>query len=123
MGIPESQLETWSNQGAVKTAKVTADSIKYALSIYEDWPDSIDYKVYLQGSYKNNTNIRGDMDVDVVAQLDSTFYSNLTEEQKRQLGLSPSSYGWSEFRLDVKKALTDYFDSSSIVEGNKSLKV
>jgi hypothetical protein len=123
MGIPESQLETWSHQGAVITAKATADSVKYALNTYKNWPDSINYESFLQGSYKNNTNIRGDMDVDVVARLDSTFYSNLTEEQKRQLGLTPSSYGLSEFRNDVKEALKDYFGSESIAEGDKSLKI
>ena len=76
MAIPESQLEKWANQGAIITAKSTADSVKNALSSYDNWKDGVDFKVYLQGSYKNSTNIRGDSDVDVVAQLNSTFYSN-----------------------------------------------
>ena len=123
MAVPESQLETWSHQGAVATAKATADSIKNALDSYNYWPDGIDYEVYLQGSYKNNTNIRGDSDVDVIAKLNSTFYSNLSDEQKRYLGLSPASYGWSEFRADVLKGLKDYYGQNLISEGNKSLKV
>lgn len=123
MTIPESQLETWSHQGAVITAKITADSIKNSLNIYNDWLERIDFKTYLQGSYKNNTNIRGDSDVDVVAQLNSTFYSNLSEEQQRQLGLSPAVYGWSEFRADVIKALKNYYGQNLITEGNKSIKV
>lgn len=123
MTIPESQLETWSHQGAVITAKITADSIKNSLNIYNDRLERIDFKTYLQGSYKNNTNIRGDSDVDVVAQLNSTFYSNLSEEQQRQLGLSPAAYGWSEFRADVIKALKNYYGQSLITEGNKSIKV
>jgi len=123
MAIPESQLETWSHQGAVITAKITADSIKSALNIYNDWLERIDFETYLQGSYKNNTNIRGDSDVDVVAQLNSTFYSNLSEEQQRQLGLFPAVYGWSEFRVDVIKALENYYGQSLITESNKSIKV
>jgi hypothetical protein len=123
MAIPESQLETWSHQGAIATAKMTADSIKNALDIFENWPDNIEYEVYLQGSYKNSTNIRGDMDVDVVAQLNSPFYSNLSEEQKRCLGLTSASYGWSDFKADVLRALKDYYSSSAITEGNKSIKV
>jgi len=123
MTIPESQLDTWSHQGAITTAKITADSIKNSLNIYNDWLERIDFKTYLQGSYKNNTNIRGDSDVDVVAQLNSTFYSNLSEEQRRQLGLSPAAYGWSEFRADVIKALKNYYGQSLITEGNKSIKV
>lgn len=123
MGIPESQLETWSHQGAVTTAKATADSIKNALSVYDNWPEGVNIDVYLQGSYKNDTNIRGDSDVDVVAQLNSTFYSNLSDEQKRSLGLSISLFGWSEFRADVLNALKSYYSQSLIIEGNKSLKV
>lgn len=123
MAIPESQLETWSHQGAVTTAKATADSIKHALDNYDNWPEEIEYKTYLQGSYKNDTNIRGDSDVDAIAQLNSTFYSNLSEEQKRYLGISPASYGWEEFRLDVLRALIDYYDSTIVDEGNKSIKI
>jgi len=90
MGIPESQLAIWSHQGAVTTAKATHESIRNALDSYR-WTDGVDFEVYLQGSYKNNTNIRGDMDVDVVVQLNSSFYSNLSEEQKRILGFTPAS--------------------------------
>lgn len=123
MAIPESQLEIWAKQGAITTAKNTADSIKNALNSYSHWPDGVDFEVYLQGSYKNDTNIRGDSDVDVVAQLNSTFYSNLSEEQKRALLLSSASYVWSNFRADVLQALKNYYDSSQISEGNKTLKV
>src|SRR4030042_4003940 len=123
MAIPESQLEAWSHQGAVTTSKATADSIKNALNAYNNWPEGIDFEVYLQGSYKNDTNIRGDSDVDVVAQLNSTFYSNLSEDQKRTLGLSPASYSWSNFRSDVLKVLKNYYGQSQITEGNKSIKI
>jgi tRNA nucleotidyltransferase (CCA-adding enzyme) len=78
MAIPESQLRTWANRGAITTAKTTTDSVKNALNSYNGWPSGIDFEVYLQGSYKNKTNIRGDSDVDVVAQLNSASYSNLS---------------------------------------------
>lgn len=123
MAIPESQLETWANQGAITTAKSTADSIKNALNSYTDWPDGIDFEVYLQGSYKNDTNIRGDGDVDVTAQLNSTFYSNLSEDQKNILSLTPASYSLPNFRADVLKILKDYYGQSQIIEGNKSIKI
>lgn len=122
MGIPESQLETWSHQGAVTTAKTTHESIRNALDSYK-WPNGVKFEVYLQGSYKNDTNIRGDMDVDLVVQLTSSFYNNLSEEQKRSLGLSPASYGWTDFRADALSALRNYYGSLTITEGNKSLKV
>ncbi len=123
MAIPESQLETWSHQGAVTSARATHESIRNALSQYDGWSAGIDYEVYLQGSYKNDTNIRGDSDVDVVVQLNSAFHSNLTEEQKKQFGFTTASYGWQEFREDVQKALCNYFGRDKVQIGKKSLKV
>jgi len=122
MGIPESQLETWSHQGAITTAKATHKSIKNALDSYK-WPAGVDFKVYLQGSYKNDTNIRGDMDVDVVVQLNSTFSSNLSEDQKQMFGFTTAKYTWGDFRKDVLNALVDYYGWGSISEGNKAIKV
>ena len=123
MVIPEAQLETWSHPGAVATAKTTADSVKNALNSYSDWPEGINFEVYLQGSYKNDTNIRGDSDVDVVAQLNSTFYYNLSEDQKRTLGISSASYLWPKFKDDVLKALRAYYGQNQITEDNKSIKL
>jgi len=122
MPIPESQLETWSHQGAVTTAKQTHESVRKALEAY-DWPSDVQYEVYLQGSYKNDTNIRGDSDVDVVVQLNSTFFENLPEDQKRRFGFRNASYEWQSFRTDVLKRLRNYYGSERVREGRKSLKV
>jgi hypothetical protein len=123
MSIPESQLERWSHQGAVTTAKQTHESVRKALEAYDDWPSDVQYKVCLQGSYKNDTNIRGDSDVDVVVQLNSAFFNNLTEDQRRWFGFKDASYEWQEFRRDVLKALRDYYGWERVGEGRKSLKV
>jgi len=127
MGIPEDQLETWSHQGAVATSKATHESIRNALDSYE-WPDSVNFEVYLQGSYKNSTNIRGDSDVDIVVQLNSTFQGNtsaLSESEKTlyEAAYSNATYSWENFRTGVLKALRAYYEASAISEGNKSLKV
>jgi len=120
MPIPESQLKTWSHQGAVTTAKQTHESIRAALKAY-DWPKEVRYEVYLQGSYKNDTNIRGDSDVDVVVQLNSTFLENLPADLKRLFKDVP--YRWVEFRRDVLKALLNHYGPGRVREGRKSLKV
>ncbi len=129
MPIPESQLETWSHQGAITTASVTYRSIQTALSANSSSIKDKDYEVYLQGSYKNDTNIRADSDVDVVVQLNSTFgydLSVLSEEQERQFQASyptNATYLWEHFRADVLRALRAYYGAASITEGNKSLKL
>ncbi len=82
MGIPESQLETWSNRGATVISQNTHESIRTALDS-SDLIKKCKYTVYLQGSYKNSTNIYADSDVDVVVQLTSLYYYDID-------GLTPS---------------------------------
>ena len=121
MPIPEAQLETWSRQGATVTAARTHKSIRAALEAHE-WPESMGFDVYLHGSYANATNIRGDSDVDLVVEATSVHHSNLTAEEKRELG--KGSYNWSEFRAEVVQALRSYYGSSSVdLSGGKSVGV
>ena len=122
MPIPESQLETWSHQGAITTARQTHESIRSALADHS-FPSGVDYEIYLQGSYKNSTNIRGDSDVDVVVQVNSTFYNNLTEDQKRSLNLTDARYNLGDFRRDVLSALQNYYGARDVSFGNKAIKV
>lgn len=123
MAILETQLETWSHQGSVTNSAETGNSIKYAIDHYQGFPEGIRYNVYLQGSYKNNTNVRGDSDVDVVVELTSSFFNNLTEEQKAILGLTTATYGYSRFRDDVETCLRDYFGTQHVETGNKVFKI
>lgn len=128
MPIPESQLETWSHQGAVATSSTTYASIQTALSATTSPVRGKDYEVFLQGSYKNDTNIRGDSDVDVVVQLNETFYRDLSAlpaDQKRLYENShgPPTYHWLDFRRDVLQALHSYYGTNTVTEGDKSLKL
>lgn len=122
MSISEQQLEIWSNQGAVVKSKETADSVKYALNNYKHFPTS-DYTVFLQGSYKNDTNIRGESDVDVVIQLNKTFYNNLNDEEKKILGFSPAEYFYNDFRNDTINALNSYYSQNDIIIHPKCIKI
>jgi len=128
MGIPESKLQTWSNPGATTTATLTYDSVKAALVAPTSPVRERDFEVYLQGSYRNATNIRGDSDVDIVVQLNSAFRSNYSDVPQEDrpppyANFSAASYGWSDFRNDVVNALRAYYDTNLIVDGNKSVKV
>ena len=123
MAIPESQLNTWSNQGSTDGSAMTHKSIRNALSKHP-WPREVDYDAYLQGSYANYTNIRGNSDVDLVVELKSAFSSNLSEAEQQQLGIKDASYGFPQFRDDVEKALTSYYGTDSVdASGQKSIKI
>lgn len=123
MSIPESQLQTWSNQGATVSAENTHNSVRNALDSYK-WPEGVSYEPYLQGSYRNFTNIRSDSDVDLVVELNSVMYSNLTDAENSALGLQSATYGWLQFRQDVINALTNYYGGQNIdTSGSKSIKL
>ena len=84
----------------------------------------MDHHVYLQGSYPNHTNIRGDSDVDVVIETSNVFYHNVPDQLRSQYRLTgPPTYGWHDFRAEVKRALINYYGSAAVADGNKSLKV
>lgn len=72
MGIPEGQLQTWSNQGATASSSAIYERIRIALQNDASLRGR-NFEVFLQGSYRNSTNIRGDSDVDVVVKLTDTY--------------------------------------------------
>lgn len=124
MGIPETQLQTWANLGATDLPQKTHTSIRYALDSFKGWREPITYDSYLSGSYINSTNIHGNSDVDLVVELTSTMYSNLTNSQKQSLNITPATYSWKLFRQDVITALTNYYGSQYVdTTGRKSVKV
>ena len=123
MTIPESQLDTWSNQGATVGSANTHHSIRHALKQHS-WPPGMNFDAYLQGSYPNHTNIRGNSDVDLVIESSAVFSSNLNELEKQQLGIGVGSYNFWDFRSEVVRALTSYFGSNLVdASGQKSIKI
>ena len=90
MPIPESQLERWSHQGSVTQSRNTYNSIKNVLEANSTPYSGKSFKVFLQGSYGNDTNIYAESDVDIVIRLDDCFYSDLddlSEDEKAALVL------------------------------------
>ena len=82
----------------------------------------------MQGSYRNNTHLRRQSDVDVVVELTSIPIrdgSLLPHSQKRLLDrdFPEPEYGWLRFRRDVLTAITASFGGSRVREGKKTLKL
>ncbi len=127
MTIPESQLERWSHQGAVTTSKDTYATIKRALESPNAGYSGRSYKVFLQGSYGNDTNIYSESDVDIVICCADTFYydvAHLTPEQKDAFNAycGSASYAYATFKADVQAALVAAF-GSSVQAPNKAFKI
>lgn len=127
MAIPESQLDTWSRQGATTSATALYDRIRTVLQ-NDTALQGRNFDVFLQGSYRNSTNIRGDSDVDVVVRLNDTYmpeygaldtYTRIVVEGRS----SSSTYSLTDFRRDVANAVRRAFPSHNITEGGKSIKI
>lgn len=127
MATSESQLITWSHQGAIQTSASTYESVKKCIESI-NWNSDVGYDVYLQGSYKNSTNIRGNSDVDIIVELSSVFYSNKQNLPPEQLAEFDNYYGVGKYKLEAFKkvvlsGLENQYGRDIVTEGNKSIKV
>jgi len=92
MGIDEAQLDTWSRPGAAKQSRDTYASIKGVLENNNSPYAAKTFQTFLQGSYRNDTNVYAESDVDVVIQLDSTFHYDLNQLPDNQKAAFQQAY-------------------------------
>lgn len=125
MAILESQLSTWSHQGSITNSSNTYDIIKNCIDSI-NWNADIEYEIYLQGSYKNSTNIYGNSDVDIVVEFTSIFSSdtsNLDDIGKTvHNSLNDAKYSLESFKdAIITKLETSY--KGLVKVGPKSIKI
>ncbi len=127
MSIPESQLETWSHQGSITQSSTTYNTIKNVLEAVGNPYTGKNYKVFLQGSYGNDTNIYAESDVDIVIKLNDCFRYDLDEvpdAQKKafKAAYSDATYTHSDFKRDVVSVLdAEYGDD--VDPGDKAIDI
>ncbi len=106
MTISEDQLKMWAKQGPTPQFTATYETLKNCLNDSSSLYYPKDFSIFLQGSYKNDSNVYGDSDVDVVIRLNQTYYSdlsNLSEEDKKLYNTARSDAGYTldQFKTDV----------------------
>lgn len=96
------------------------DAIRGSLSLQ---PHQV--SVFAQGSYRNNTNVRQDSDVDICVCCRDTFFFDLgfADYGKTDAGIVDSPYSFPMFKADVQKALEQKFSQRGVSRGNKALNV
>jgi hypothetical protein len=127
VGIPESQLETWSHQGSITNSSNTYQAIRNVLEADGTPYAERSYEIFLQGSYGNDTNVYAESDVDVVIEIDSIYYSDLSqlsEEEKKAYAAarSPAEYTLKDFKRDVASVLRKQY-GNSVTEGDKAIAI
>jgi hypothetical protein len=127
MPIPEEQLTTWSGLGSVAQSRDTYATIKSTLESNSASYANRTFTTFLQGSYGNDTNIYGDSDVDVVIQLTSSFYydlSRLTEAERAGFSgaYGNADYTLATFKKEVIEVITQQF-GSGVKVGSKTIHI
>ena len=127
MPIPESQLETWSHQGSITQSSSTYNAIKSVLEDSTTPYAGRNFKVFLQGSYGNDTNIYAESDVDIVIRLDDCFHSDLEslsddEKSAYKQAFSDATYTHADFKRDVLSVLEGQY-GSAVKAGDKAIAI
>lgn len=127
MPIPERQLQTWSNQGAVQSSAATYQSVDNCLKKV-NWKEDVNYVTYLQGSYPNYTNIYGNSDVDLVVEFRSIFSKDLSALSHSEKELFDSNYldakySLAAFKKSVVKQLKECYGDNKVTVGNNAIVV
>ena len=125
MSIPESALARWSHHQAGTAFKQAHVPIRESLEAHKGL-SQFKYEVFLQGSYKNDTNLGGDSDVDVVVRLNTKLkpsVAELTGELLQEDGSHRFVHQqWKSFRDEALKATQAKFGRAA-KSGRKTLKV
>jgi len=83
-------------------------------------------RVFPQGSYRNDTNVRQDSDVDICVCCTDVFVTDFTHAPgitKSQVGVVDSAYTAAQFRNEVGEALIAYFGRAGISRGDKAFDI
>ncbi len=101
----------------------TERAIRNAISASEKLKNR-NIKIFTQGSYRNNTNVKKDSDVDIGVLCYDTFFMELPEGYTREhFNIDPATYGYSTFKDEVGEALIKYFGSDFVKRGNKAFNI
>ncbi|MEN6298603.1 MAG: nucleotidyltransferase [Anaerolineaceae bacterium] len=83
-------------------------------------------KVFATGSYKNNTNVRNDSDVDICVECFDTFFYDLPSDGSltaSEVGIIAASYPYDQYKNGVQNALINKFGKNAVARGNKTFDI
>ncbi len=127
MKVTDEQLIQWAkapSETEEDKSRATRDRVEKALKA--SFGDGI--RVFLQGSYKNRTNVKRESDIDIVVEYTGTYFHELhmlsPQELQRYWTLhQPVTYPYNQFKDDVTKILTAEFDTGEVERKDKCIKV
>lgn len=122
----ETQFREWAKPPG-KTEQERCDNAASAIRNAIEASDKLRIRgvsVFAHGSYRNNTNVRKDSDVDIGILCGTTFLNDYPDGTTREtFGFSVSDYSYEQFKNEVEEALVDYFGRSAVKRGNKAFDI
>lgn len=118
----------WSSgPGDVEKEKINhaVEQVRKAIS-NDSKLNTKDISVFVQGSYRNNVNVRQDSDVDVGILCKNTFQidaRDINVKNRVRAKYLEATYLYPEFKRDVENALVNYFGQSSVTRKNKAFDI
>lgn len=127
MAVSEAQFKTWSNLGAQATSASTYDHVKNSINRYHS-TSSYNFEVYLQGSYRNSTNIYSHSDVDIVVEFKSIYSYDTSQLDTTGLNLFnesfiPAQYTLTDFKDSIISSLVYAYGSHNIKVGKRAITI
>lgn len=123
----EQAFRTWSKPSSDTEADKQDNAIRMIKdAIWEYVPlRTYDISVFAQGSYRNNTNVKQESDVDICVCCNDTFWSDYTfaDYGAVQAGVSDAPYTYNQFKNDVQSALEQKFGKDGVRRGAKAFDV
>ncbi len=122
----EAQFKQWAKPPS-KTEEDRCDNAVSAIHNAIKASDKLrarSVSVFVQGSYRNNTNVRKDSDVDIGILCRNTFFFKLPNGTTREtFDIAPATYYYDEFKNDIEAALIRYFGRTAVSRGNKAFDI
>ena len=80
--------------------------------------------IYTQGSYRANTNVRHDSDVDIRVQYSNMFFPSFPVGiTKESLGIITVKFDFYDYRSKIRQALYNKFTNYAVKDGDKAFNV
>jgi hypothetical protein len=127
MNISEEQLTTWSKAPSETEEGKSQNAVSLITEVIRDKFGS-NVTIFLQGSYKNRTNIKIDSDVDIVVRHDGYFFPaviDLSESDKSAYwsNFKASSYSFPQFKGEILDTLIAKFGTYNVTRHEKCINV
>ena len=122
----EEKFKRWTSPPG-KTEEERCSNAEKAIRNAINASDKLNHRnirIFAQGSYRNNTNVRANSDVDIGILCFDTFLYDFPEGYTREsFGITPATYHYEQFKNEVGEALVSYFGSGAVSRGNKAFDV